>query len=92
MVIRMIQDWGYPQSTVDEMVSMGLVSPQGEVLKPFWVKQVFDPYWEDAFYLYPQREKPGYSKEDRVQVYRVCPAPFPKSRKGEKVFYQEFGA
>ena len=89
MVIRMIQDWGYPQSTVDEMVAKGLVSPEGEVLKPFWVVKVFDPYWEDTFHISQQENPVG---GDDVEVYRITPAPFPKSRKGEKVFYREFGA
>ena len=97
MIVRMIKDWGYPQYAIEEMVGLGLVSPDAVVLKPFWVVRVRDwQGWDDEFHFYPTGEKPlveGGSYPDGevdVEVYRVCPAPYPKAH-GGRMFYQEFG-
>ncbi len=89
----MIKDWGYPQYAIKEMMSLGLVSLDGVVLKPFWVVRVRDwQGWDDEFHF--SGEKPlvetGSYPDGEVDVYRVCPAPYPKAH-GGRLFYQEFG-
>ncbi len=96
MIVRMIKDWGYPQYAINEMVNLGVVSPDAVVLKPFWVVRVRDwQGWDDEFHFYPTGEKPlvegGSYPDGDVEVYRVCPAPYPKAQCGGRLFYQEFG-